>query len=228
MIVVSAPWGGFANHTMWLLWMHPEFKSYVTKKHFTQEEYDVVKGYDWPDLKDVSKIDDPNIKADLEQYHVIEIIPENHAQYILDNVYTEDRTWHNWLQREWQHRELLVNFSIGHTAKMEYEVLCTIDPDMAYRNYLKVNSSLNNVGMELFEDQIKKFNQLSHKSTNLVLDNTVLLKPELDQSYYKQLLDYFKLADRYQEAQTIHSAWYRAQMRSAKDFLQEVKRIYDY
>ena len=111
---------------------------------------------------------------------------------------------------------------------MEYEVLCTIDPDMAYRNYLKVNSSLNNVGMELFEDQIKKFNQLSHKSTNLVLDNTVLLKPELDQSYYKQLLDYFKLADRYQEAQTIHSAWYRAQMRSAKDFLQEVKRIYDY
>ena len=54
----------------------------------------------------------------------------------------------------------------------------------------------------------------------------MLFSPELDIDYYKQVTEYFKLEDRYQQAQVIHDAWYRAQMRSETEFLKEVNRVY--
>ena len=226
MVVVSAPIGGFANHTTWLLWIHPEFKSYILKKFYTQEQYDNMRGEDWPSINNLDNITDPNVKSDLENFQYIDVYPTDPVQYILDKVYTEDRTWHNWLSREWWYRESLYNFEIEHTAEMHYTVLCTIDPEVAYKNYLKINSSFNNVGLDDFFKEIKEFNNRSTNSKNLVIDNTVLFSPKLDVDYYKQLTEYFKLEDRYEQAQIVHDAWYRAQIRSETEFKAEVNRVY--
>jgi hypothetical protein len=226
MVVVSAPIGGFANHTTWLLWIHPEFKSHILKKSFTQEEYNNVRGVDWPDIDKLDNITDPDVKKDIENFRYIDVYPKDHVQYILDNIYTQDRTWHNWLPTEWQYRKSIYNFEIEHTAEMHYAVLCTIDVNVAYKNYLKVNSSLATRGLEFFRKEVADFNASAIKSKNLVVDNTVLFSPELDIDYYKQVTEYFKLEDRYQQAQVIHDAWYRAQMRSETEFLKEVNRVY--
>lgn len=226
MVVVSAPWGGFANHTTWLLWIHPEFKSYIQKKPFSQEEFNSMRGDSWPDINNLDSVTEPAIREELEHLRLIDIYPTDPVQYLLDNVYTEDRTWHNWLLKEWHYRDCLYNFKIAHTAKIEYTVLCTIDPEVAYKNYLKINSSFNNAGLDEFKKGIQKFNNAVSKATNLVVDNTLLFKPDLDHNYYKQLTDYFKLVDRYNQAQIVHDAWYRAQIRSATDFITEVEKIY--
>jgi len=226
MVVISAPWGGFANHTTWLLWIHPEFKSYIQKKPFSQEEFNSLCGDSWPDINNLDSVTDPVLQRELEHLRLIDIYPTDPVQYLLDNVYTEDRTWHNWLLKEWHYRDYLYNFKIEHTAQMEYTVLCTIDPNVAYKNYLKINSSFNNAGLDEFKKGIQKFNARARSSANLVVDNTLLFKPDLDLNYYKQLTDYFKLEDRYNQAQVVHDAWYRAQIRSTTDFITEVEKIY--
>lgn len=226
MVVVSAPVGGFANHTTWLLWIHPEFESYIQKKPFSQEAFNFMCGEDWPDIKNLDSVTDPVARKELEYLRYIDIHPSDPVKYLLDNVYTEDRTWHNWLLREYDYRDYLYNFEITHTAQMEYTVLCTIDPEVAYTNYLKINSSLNNAGLDVFKKEIQEFNNRATSSENLVVDNTLLFKPELDLNYYKKLTDYFSLENRYNQAQVVHDAWYRAQIRSATDFTKEVLRIY--
>jgi len=226
MVVVSAPIGGFANHTTWLLWIHPEFKSYIIKKSFTQQQYDNVRGPDWPDINELDNITDPEIKSDIERFRYIDVYPKDHVQYILDNIYTEDRTWHNWLAIEWQYRTHIANFQIEHTAELHHTVLCTIDPDVAYKNYLKINSNLAHRGLKFFIKEIEDYNTKAMNSKNLVIDNTVLFSPKLDIDYYKQLTEYFKLEDRYEQAQIIHDAWYRAQIRSEAEFIVEVNRVY--
>jgi len=227
MVVVSAPVGGFANHTTWLLWIHPEFKSYIQKKPFSEEEFNSVAGQDWPDIKNLDSVTNPEFRKELEDIRYIDIHPANHVKWLLDNIYTEDRTWHNWLSIEWNFRDYLYNFKIEHTAKMEYTVLCTIDYEVAYKNYLKINSSFNNCGLDEFNKEIQKFNDRAKNSNNLVVDNTVLFDQELNYDYYNQLTDYFNLENRYNEAQVVHDAWYKAQIRSATDFKKEVKRLYN-
>jgi len=232
-IIVSAPIGGFANHTTWLLWIHPEFKSGIQKKPFTQEDFDINCGEEWPDINDLESVTDPNIKEELENLRYIDIFPEDPVQYILDNVYTEDRSWYNWLSKEWKYRMDLHNFKITHNFKIDsiahtdHTVLCTVDPEVAYKNYLKINSGLNGAsGPGGFKKMIKEYNDEALNSTNLVIDNTALWKSELDPNYYEKLAEYFSLDDLYDQAQVIHDAWYRIQIRSETDFLKEVERIY--
>lgn len=226
MVVVSAPIGGFANHTAWLLWIHPEFQSYIIKKSFTQHQYDKLRRPGWPDFNDIDGVTDPIIKKDMENFRVIDVYPDDPVQYIIDNVYKEDRTWHNWLSIEWQYRMSMYNFKIEHMAEMHHSMLCNIDPKVAYKNYFKINSSLNSRGLDNFLQDIKDFYAKAENSRNLVVDNTILFSPILDLDYYKQLTEYFKLEDRYNQAQIVHDAWYRAQIRSETDFLAEVYRVY--
>lgn len=231
-IIVSAPWGGFANHTTWLLWIHPEFKSGIQKRPFTQEDFDIARGEEWPDINDLESVTDPSIKEELENLRYIDIFPEDPVQYILDNVYTEDRSWHNWLSKEWNYRTDLHNFEISHNfeiasiAHTDHTVLCTVDPEVAYKNYFKLNSSFNMCGIDKFKKIVKKYNDEASNSTNLVIDNTALWNSELDPNYYQKLAEYFSLDNLYPQAQVIHDAWYRAQIRSETDFLKEVERIY--
>ena len=226
MVVVSSPIGGFANHTTWLLWIHPEFKSFIQRYSFTDEEFEAVRGSDWPTIYNIDTVTNPSIIQNLEKYEFIDVYPEDPVQFILDKVYTEDRSWHNWLLREWYYRNRIYNFEVAHTPEMHYTVLCTIDPKVAYKNYLKINSNLNSCSLDDFLQEIKDFNNKTINSNNLVVDNTVLFNPKLNVDYYKQLTEYFKLEDRYEQAQIVHDAWYRAQIRSETEFKAEVNRVY--
>ena len=211
---------------MWLLWIHPEFKSYIQKKSYSEKEFNFLRGEDWPNIENLDSVTDPVLRKEIEDLRFIDIYPNDPVQFIIDNVYTEDRTYYNWLSIEWQYRLDLYNFELDHRARMEYTVLCTIDPELAYYAYFKFVNNLAGDTVDKFRERIQKFNDRASRSTNLVVDNTLLYKPELDLNYYKQLTDYFNLEDRYSQAQAIHSAWYTAQVRSATDFIREAKRIY--
>ena len=158
-----------------------------------------------------------------------EKIDQTKEEFIRKSVYNEKRTWHNWLKYEWTYRMHLDGIRIGHNVEdynLQKKILCTVDPDIAYKNYLKFNSSLNNVGKEWFLKEVQDINNQFNDHLGLVLDNSSLLQDTLDKNIYYKICDYLELEDKYNQANRIHKSWYVCQKRSEWDFLQEVTDLY--
>ena len=232
MVVVSAPVGGFANHTMWLLWIHNRFSNIIRPAKLNEQRknlYNIIKGSDWPDLENLADITNSEIISELQDLGYLEIVVENKVKFILDKVYHRERTWHNWLQTEHHFRERLTGLQMTHNANSNCSLLCKIDPDISYKNYIKINSSMNNQGIEIFYKVIDEFNAIADtfNDRSLVVNNSILFQETLDINYYNKLVQYFDLDYQYEKAQQIHNAWYTAQIRSQQEFLKEVRRLYD-
>lgn len=156
-------------------------------------------------------------------------IKQSKVDFILQSVYHGKRTWHNWLIYEWKYRLHLDDIRIGHDIEhynLEKQILCTIDPEVAYKNYVKFNSSLNKVGKEYFLENVQNTNNKLKNHPGLILDNSNLLENNLDKDFYYKICNYLDLEDKYNQANQIHKSWYVCQKRSEWDFLQEVTELY--
>lgn len=156
-------------------------------------------------------------------------------EIILEKIYPDNRTWHNWLMFEWKFRNVLNKQILLTHDEVNEEVISLLvlisNPELCYHHYLKVNSSFNNNGIPNFFNDINSFNNFYQNRTNrnnLKLINSYNLYSEnLDKDLYCSLIDFLKIKNNnYDIAKDIHAKWYQLVIKSEKDFLNHVNSIY--
>lgn len=190
--VIYAPVGAFGNHVRWLTLLDDQY---------------IIK------FSDGAKLKTANEKVD----------------YILTKVYDENRSYHNWLEYEWQWRGqlnslVLLTHDMSEIFDGSKSIGLTIDPDLAYRCYVKFNIGLNGVTKDDFLKKILKMNQLTKLADRYIntfksLNSSILYQEKLNDNFYQQLLEFFRLRSKYQHAQEIHKSWFKLHQQSEKEFL---------
>ena len=234
-INVIAPYGGFANHVGWLIWDNSSFDSVLKSNYVSKTEYNIIKGNSWPEYEEINLVNIPKfVYNEMCSFGVFDYKINNTLEFILKNVYHDKRSWHNWLYTEWAFRTRLKNIEIFHSldkiSNKELNLICCIDADLAYKNYIKINSSFNNRGLEYFFNQINEFNEnataLKNQKNVLVIDNSNLLKNPLDYNYYDKIVSFLNLENDYRNANIIHNAWLTCQERAEQEFLNQIQQLY--
>lgn len=156
--------------------------------------------------------------------------------FIKNNIYHAKRTWHNWLIIEWRFREILNKYAflthnfddIDNPLKT---VILTIDPNLAYKSYLKFNNNLNNTTVEDFLKFAKLENE---KHTSLasekikVLSSDILFNETLDRTFYNELVEFLDSNNLYDQACEIHQLWYQAHKRAEREIVEHFTLFYKY
>jgi hypothetical protein len=236
MIYINSPIGGFGNHLAWLVWTNSKFSSGLLKRNIIENHYDEIKGVSWPDYKDLSLCDlkSDSLLSEFQSLGLVDTLVKDPIDFVFKNVYN-NRSWHNWLKKEWEFRDRLKNIVIGHTHKIKIEpeywyIFGKASPDTCYKHYLKINSSFNNTGINGFLDDVNIFNQNvdSYKNLDnvLAIDNDLLLSDVLDVDYYKKIITFLNLNNDYDNANLLHQQWRELIKNSDSDFVNEVNRLY--
>ena len=189
------------------------------------------------DAKIQAKIDDPWTDKSWDYYTI-----DDKIDFIIDNIYGDFRTWHNWLNTEWAYRVSLnkvmpfvhnppdKNRLATHGMLHSNAILCTVSPDLALRCYLKVNSSLNNATIDGFKVCTEKdnINIIEHATLNnrLLLNADILYTEVLDRDFYTSMIDYLGFDDNYESAAMIHSKWYQLHQKAEREFGDYVTNFY--
>lgn len=246
---VVGPTGAFANHVRWLVLLDPQFTSIFPK--FSLEEFDQLKGPDWPSYENYLKRNLSNIpvsiKQELDQINAYEFVfdtVDNKIKEFENKIYHQSRTWHNWLLVERILREVLTislnnTVTLMHTIKDktigpdEKTLLITIDPKLAHRSYLKFNSNLNNMTKDQFYQHVTRdfddwqklvsTDSLHYK----IIESDILNQPVLDKQFYNELINWFDLTDLYEQANYVHGLWYEAHRRMENEFINDIRKFYE-
>ena len=194
--VIYAPLGAFGNHVRWLALLDDEYK---------------IKFSDGALLQSV----------------------EDKLEYIQNNVYNDKRTHHNWLKYEWTWRIQLNNMlKITHDMSDMFDGLKTIgltmDPELSHRCYRKFNPNLNGLSKDDFLKMTSKINKMSNFASQCIdtfkcLDSSVLYQEALDKEFYQQLIEFFNLESKYEQAQEIHKSWFRLHQKAEQEFLTSIE-----
>ena len=235
---IVAPIGGFSNHVRLLMLLDDRF-TFTIKNHFDLNTYDIFRGSDWPSYEQYLANDFTDIRPDVvkeikQKINEVEFgTPDQKLAFIKTYMFPADRTWHNWLHYELRYRDLFYDIiplehSFMDLSNKELKSLvCTVDPDLAYKCYLKFNTLLNCITKEEFLVIINKQNDY-HKSLNNVplLDTTGLFTPTLDRKWYEDLINIFGFINYYEDAQFVHSLWYNTHKRSESEFVADITTLY--
>lgn len=247
MIYILAPAGGFGNHVSWLIWSNNKEGAFLNPGFMTYNTYNLVKKEHWPEYDKYSKIlklfdqkykviNKSDILSEFDQHRLFSIGNiDDSLNFIKSNVYSNSRSWHNWILVESQYSERLPGIVIDHTPDIEIEknnfyIFCQIDENKAYKHYLKLNSSLIKRSKQGFLDYTKNWNKKVLKYQEhpnvLILDNSVLDNDVLDYSYYAKIINFLNLNDNYENANIIHQLWRNCHKTAEQDFLKEVVEVY--
>jgi hypothetical protein len=205
-INIIAPIGGYGNHVRWLVSLDPTFTLNLTP-------------------------------PSLENFVLTNV--EEKINFIQDRIYFPERSWHNWLEVEWRYREGMHNsIPFGHSyvelRNTEPTLILTIEPELAYRSYLKFNSNLNNRSRDRFFRDIVEENtnniQFAHSDSTVnyttVLSSDILFQPMLDKEFYNKLISFFGLQDQYEQANHIHQLWYCCHRQAEQEFVHDIAQVY--
>jgi hypothetical protein len=208
---VVAPIGGFGNHLRWLMLLDKQFSLMDIARH----------------QKNIRNID----------------VLENKVEFIKINIYPVTRSWHNWLKHEWGFRVQLENqISFSHYEVTEdfatisesdrKTIALVTDPDLAYRGYVKFNTSTNGRGMAGFKHEVISFNrkvtELAKTNKNIrLLDGAKLFQDTLDQNLYNSAAEWFQAGNNYTQANDIHQIWYSLHKKAEKEILEHFQDIYN-
>ncbi len=167
---------------------------------------------------------------------------DDKMNFILDNIYGNSRSWHNWLNTEWEYRNALneilpfvhnppdKNRLVDRAMLHSNAILCTVSPDLALRCYLKVNSSLNNATIDGFKVSTKKDNiniiEYATLNNRLLLNADILYTEVLDRDFYASMIDYLGFDDNYESAAVIHARWYQLHQKAEQEFVDYVTNLY--
>lgn len=252
--ILIAPVGAYGNHLRWLILCNSQLKinfyeSLSKSWNQFKDSYANIKGEDWPKLEDLyeefSNLD-IDISFDIKNWcknlnFKIEDVFSKYRNYnfLLDEVYTPSRTWHNWLIVEWQYREylddlILLMHNYEHDSlknkKVLKKIICKIEPNVAYLSYLKFNSNLNNTSKENFISNIASWNQyvdsLSEDNSYLIIDSTLLFDKNLDKKVYNTIVDFLSLSNDYKIANKVHNTWFNLHIKAQKEIVYDLQKIY--
>jgi hypothetical protein len=211
---IVAPFGAFANHIRWLLLLDSSFS--MSNNYSNLPE---------------------NINAELNsKFNKINFSQiDSKLTSFRDYIYPSSRTWHNWLIFEWRWRTRLNEYiNLCHhydelTNIHKKTIVCTIDPDIAYKSYVKFNSNCNNTDKDVFLSTVEKANEFHSTLVNnniVVVDSGILFNEILDREWYLQLINWFELEDHYSIAQQVHKLWYDGHKRAESDIIIALTNLY--
>ena len=236
---VVAPIGAFGNHVRWFILLDQQFDLEFL---VNEESYNNLKGSSWPDYDDYygQKFDGVEqwIQDEIKQKCNLAFDSlENKLTAFKEQIYPPIRTWHNWLWYEWYYRkslDTLLDFKHSYEVIVGKEkvVLCRINPELAWRSYVKFNSNLNVISKEMFMTMIAELTlhneELAgqHPDNIMMLDTDILFNPILDRDWYKKLITWFGLNDNYETAQIMHGLWYEGHKRSEREIVRDLQKIY--
>ena len=249
---VIAPTGGFGNHIRWLAMLDNKFTLPVQYSVWNQQHFDNIKGPDWPEFASFNAMPEYVKQECIEmgwvptQDNQLTSV-DRKVSFILDNIYNYSRTWHNWLYHEWQWRVIL-NDSIADSRQdavrgnlvafrhdslddiasiinTEYCLKVTIDPNVAYKHYVKLNNNLNNTPIETFIELINQENLLAAKYVHCV-DATMMFNETLVKTIYDKICTTFELENNYSAASIIHKRWYDLHIKAEKEIVKHFTDLY--
>jgi len=207
---VCAPIGGFGNHVRWLALLDPVFQFELTP--LTEPRF--------------KKIPDPT-------RHIKFSNADSKLESFRTQIYSPGRSWHNWIWMEFLYREdldevLEFNHRGPYIENVIKNLILTVDPELALRSYLKLNSNLNQCTPEVFKQQTTQFN-LGTEGQNLenkIINVDCLYQPILDRTFYNNMIEWFELSDCYDLANQVHGLWYNAHERTEQEFVEYVNNFY--
>jgi hypothetical protein len=200
---VNAPIGGFGNHVRTLLLLSDKFPLQFNNK-IVAHKFD-------------------------KKLEIIKTL-----------CYPPQKTWDNWLYYEWQTRE---HFSAEILFSHDFEfiknnkntfakiIALTINPELCYRCYFKINSNLNNRRRKNFIDHIESSNretlELAQQDNRVLpIEASHLFSQTLDRKFYNNIIHWFDVEDRYETACELHNTWYNLHIKAEKEFVQYVNEFY--
>lgn len=239
---IFGPVGGYANHVRWLALLDSSFRI----NRLNEVKYNVFRGVSWPSVEEfkLTALESVDPAIIDEMYNTLEdnFIEfsnlESKLRFIERRVYPATRTYHNWLTVEWTYRETLNSIIFfGHQIDELLPVpskvlLLEVSPEIAYKNYFKFNSRLNNLSKsEFFQAclNVQAENRLKATSlgtSNRILNTDCLYCEVLDYGFYTNLLEIFNLTVDYDVANYVHKLWFVAQRRAESDFVFDSARLY--
>lgn len=247
---ICAPIGGFGNHVRNLLLLDPFFSITIEHNFWNREKYLSVMGPDWPTYEEYFNYDFGNcsdeIKSEILNMHfrlperVVLESSDQKLNFFKSKVYPESRTWHNWLVIEWKYREDFDNLiCFRHqftelTAQQQAKktLILTVNPELAYRSYLKFNSNLNNRLESEFKKSVVLTNNQNQMPTEFskhyikTMQADDIYKLTLDKNFYHELIEWFGLENLYDDANHIHGLWYEGHRRSEREFVNDIQKLY--
>lgn len=189
--IVHSPPGGAGNHLRWLLLLDPEF---------------II--FDGGVVKDK-------------------------VSYILENVYPTTRNRYNWFEFEVRYRQLFNDqIKFAHTDlgpgwqnrqgqfDSNFNYFCyPSDSAFALECYRQLGSTLLKIDLEILHtierDKIQVKEYLKNYS-GLSVDSNRFFVPDLDELLYNEICDYGKFRKCYNDANTIHKAWWTARNNASR------------
>lgn len=142
--------------------------------------------------------------------------------FITNNVYSNERSFNNWLRYEsiWRYDDHYESFiKILHEPKDDKpkckSVFLTYNNwDIVHEHYSLLTSFFlseelynNYLGfLESFDDRIK-VNIDSSSPNKLIIESDIFFEEDLDETFYKTVVDFFNFEDHYKEACVIHKKW---------------------
>jgi len=169
--------------------------------------------------------------------------------YIKNSIYHPNRTWHNWLLIEHQNRTYFdhsIYLDHGNENSWEFVrtipnykvLLCTVDPGLSYRCYVKFNSNLNNVDSCVYKREMSAyFNETFYKekiaSVNPdadyhIISSDRLFTETLDYDLYTEIIQFFNLENQYEHAAYVHKLWFALQLKAEKEMIEDLSKIFNY
>jgi len=155
--------------------------------------------------------------------------------FIFNKIYSNTRSWHNWLAVEWQYFETLnqampFGHDISYFLPELRSILCTVSPEVALRTYLKFNSSLNNKTINGFVNKTRSNNLIisyyAKKHNQLCLNADTLYTEVLDREFYTSMINHLGFEDNYESAAMIHTRWYQLHQKAEREFVDYVTNFY--
>lgn len=240
---VCAPIGAFGNHVRWLMLLDPSNNFIFSDTD--ERRYQNLAGPGWPSYEKYIKSDWSGVSVQIKDEIMSLLFSDNihfdslesKLNFIKFKVYSDLRTWWNWLIIEWKYRRPLdqiikLNHSYVDPTDNDLKTLILrIDPVLAYRCYLKFNSNLNNT---LPDSYVQKTQYANHVHSEIATNNPhvkllstdILYQPTLDRLFYTELIDWFGMSNLYNEANEIHHLWYCAHQRAEKEFVRDIAELY--
>lgn len=159
--------------------------------------------------------------------------PVEKVDFILRNVYPDDRDCLNWLDFEWRYRQLLneilyIEATITFLKKRtdddpDHRMICLwSSPNNVLYGYLKFDPYLHDRTREEFlvyaareTHNIKRYVPQSNEKL-LAINAFKLYNEVLDKETYDSMIGFLDIDNQYEQARIVHAAWYKLQERARK------------
>ena len=164
------------------------------------------------------------------------IHPEKSIQqkmdFILNEVYSNLRSFYNWLpwEAQWRYKDEYESFiQILHEPKDDVAENKTIflsfdNYELPLYHYSVLTSCFTSeTSYNQYYNFLKSFDRKipsKLKENKLVLKSDVLFEKELDKDFYQSVIKWYELENHYNEACIVHDKWYKTRKRVEKESLE--------